>query len=207
MEKEYTFFQNLRKILKPEVEEIAAYIIFVVLVVSIAGYKALSSGTPDSDTTGVLSLSRSISELITTYTSGSETWARIFLFGFWFIIGVIVYSLLWAITTLIVDIKNDVRITMTFVHPSSFARSHYLASTIGRTILRWSIAGVGLLYAFFWVIVIVPASITVTENVFSNPWSFSSVTTLLFIAAAVMITLHIATIILKTLLNRTSYRA
>lgn len=206
MEKEYSFFQDLRRILKFEVEEVAAYIILVVLVLSIATYGALSQSALAEGTTGALSLVTSTTGLISAYMSGNELWARLFLFGFWFLIGAVIYTLLWAVVTLIVNIRNDIHISMTFVHPSSFARSEYLASTVGRTILRWSLMGGGLVYVLFWVIVIVPASIQVSENVLSNPTTPGSVWSLLFVLVTMFITLHIATIIFKIISGRSSAR-
>lgn len=204
MNKEHNFFRALKRIIRPEIEEIAAYIVFIVLVLSIAFYRTLESGATNLSTVNISAFFAKIVDFVSLYMEGNELWGRVFLFGFWFLVGGIVYVLLWTLATIIIDFKNDVKASTIFMHPESFSRANYLASTLARQIARVAILGIALSYSLFWLAVIVPSSVFVAQSALSGPISVSGYFNFAAVAGEVFITVHIATILYKLAFARHS---
>ncbi len=53
-------------------------------------------------------------------------------FGLWIVIGAIVISLLTAAVTVIINLRNDISLSLFFVHPASFHQKSFWASTLFR---------------------------------------------------------------------------
>lgn len=194
------------RFIRPELDEIVLYVATAIIIFGVAIYQLAVNGQIGSDTTDITASLHNAISATGTYISQGSGWASFFLFGFWFIIGGIAYTLVWAITTIIIDIRNDLRVSETFIHPRSFHKSDFWVSIISRTLVR-AFSGIALLfYSVFWLWVFAPVSVTTTERFINNPGSFSSVVNFLLAIVGVIITLHIAAILVRlTLLRPTGH--
>ncbi len=66
----------------------------------------------------------------------------------WMIIGLIVFSLSWALIVILMDIRNDFVVSEYFVHPNSFHKSNYWFAVMSRAILTVTVYAVIFLYVF-----------------------------------------------------------
>lgn len=86
----------------------------------------------------------------------------------WFAVGAILYILVWAAVVFFVDGYNDIVIANRFIHPTSFHKANYFASTASRFICR-VIAGLFFLCLLvFFIIPIIPKVFYYSKASFSN---------------------------------------
>jgi hypothetical protein len=189
---------------RPQVEEVIAYVVVLVIIGGIATYQLAVNGQIGSDS---LDITASLHNAITTttqYMSQGSGWAKFFLFGFWFIVGGIVYAIAWAIITIVVDIRNDIRISSTFIHPRSFHQSDFWLSVVARTLLR-AVSGIALLfYAVFWLWVFGPVWVNVDQRLVNDLGNTKNLINFGLSIVGVVLTLHIATILMRLALLRPS---
>lgn len=56
----------------------------------------------------------------------------------WFLVGAVIYILLWAAIVIIIDGYNNILVSTAFIHPKSFHQSDYWAAIAGRALIRAS---------------------------------------------------------------------
>lgn len=204
MEQKDSLLSTLWHFLRPGVEETIAYVATMVIIGGIATYQLAINGQIGSDSLDITASLNNAVSLTTQYMSQGSGWAKFFLFGFWFIVGGITYAIAWAAITITVDLKNDIRVSSTFIHPRSFHQSDFWLSIIARTILR-AVSGIALLfYIVFWLWVFGPVWVNIDEKLINNPGGSGNLLDFGLSIIGITLTLHIATILLRLTLLRPS---
>jgi hypothetical protein len=54
---------------------------------------------------------------------------------FWALVGLTLYSLLWALFVVLIDLRNDIVVSEHFLHPRSFHKSDFWLASISRRII------------------------------------------------------------------------
>jgi hypothetical protein len=54
---------------------------------------------------------------------------------FWGLVGLILYSLLWSLFVMFMDISSDIVVSQYFVHPRSFHKSNFLLAALSRRVI------------------------------------------------------------------------
>lgn len=194
----------LWRFLRPEIDELVLYSTAAILIVGVAMYQLAVNGDIGTDSTDIISSFSNAISSTSLYLSRGTGWASFFLFGFWFIIGGIIYTLVWAISTIVIDIRNDLRISESFVHPRSFHKSDFWASIIARTAVR-AIASIALIfYVVFWLWVFAPVAVSAAIRFFNNARSFSNILDMVLSLIGIIITLHIVTVLIRLAMLRPS---
>lgn len=202
---EHRTIRTLWRFIRPEIEEIIAYILATITLFSLAFYHVAIQGKIGADSRDLISTLSDSREAFLSFLSQDDSWGRFFLFGLWFIIGTVVYIIAWAIITLIHDINRDIRVSSSFVHPKSFHQSNYWFAILMRGLLRLT-SGIALVfYGVFWIVALAPAWIHTFELVMTTGLTLSSGTEMLLSIVSLVITLHIAFILLRIMLLRAHY--
>lgn len=197
MEEKGGLLSTLWRFIRPGAEETIAYVAAMVIIGGIATYQLALNGQIGSDSLDITSSLHNALTITTQYMSQGSGWAKFFLFGFWFIIGGITYAIAWAALTITIDIRNDIRISSTFIHPRSFHQSDYWASIIARTVLR-AVSGIALLfYTVFWLWVFGPVWVNSNVKLINDPGSTQNIIGFIVSIFGIAFTLHIATILLR----------
>lgn len=197
--------RTLWRFVRPELEELAVYIVAIMALFSVAFYQVAVRGIIGADTQGLISTLGDAKHTFLQFLSQDESWGKFFLFGVWFIIGTVVYIIAWSIITIVVDVNRDIKVSSSFVHPNSFHQSNYWLAIIVRWLLR-AMSGVALVfYGVFWIIGLAPVWIDSFANVLTGGMGIHSLTELLLALLSIAVTLHIAAILLRIMLLRADY--
>lgn len=188
--------------LRPELEEITVYIVVIVSLLGFALYQVLNQTDNLSSASDLAPLFSSALDATQSYINNSESWARFFLFGFWFIVGGVAYALVWSAVTLYIDLHNDIEVSESFMHPRSFSKSDYWLSIGARVLLRGVAAITLVVYAIYWLWVLAPVSVQNMANALLQPFSASSILSIVGTCAVLLITVHIGSILLRLTLLR-----
>lgn len=202
MHYEGNLFRALWRFLRPETDEVTVYIIIAFIFVGYAAYRLAGSGTLGLESQDLLNAARdTISHTSSIFSTGSG-WARFFLFGFWFIIGTLAYFLIWFVTNIVIDIRNDIAISVAFIHPRSFHQSNYWTAVAIRSTLR-TLAGIAFVfYGAYWARFLAPFSLHLIEEALAGT---SLLKTCLYVPSFLLVTwlsLHVATLLVRIALLR-----
>lgn len=196
---------TLWRFLRPEPEELIAFILAIISMFGIAFYHVAVQGTIGADSQSLITTLSNSRETFLAFLSQDDSWGRFFLFGVWFIIGTIVYIISWAVITLIADINRDITVSSSFVHPQSFHQSNYWFAIVMRAILRTA-SGIALVfYGVFWIVGLAPVWIDSFEVILMNGLSLDKGIEALIALVSIVVTLHIAFILLRVMLLRAHY--
>lgn len=202
MHYEGNLLRALWRFLRPEVDEFTVYIIISFIFVGFASYRLASNGSLGMESQDLLNAARiTIAQTGAIFSSGSG-WARFFLFGFWFIIGTLAYSLIWFVTNVCIDIRNDIAISVAFIHPRSFHQSNYWSAVAIRSILRVLAGLTFIFYCAFWARFLAPLSLHVIEGALAGS---SLLKTCLYVPSFLLLTwvsLHVAALLIRVALLR-----
>lgn len=191
-----TILHGFWRLIKPQLDELTAYVGYMIVLMTVSAYQLASHGGIGSDTQGVLSSISAAVHNATAFMSQNDLSARVLLFGFWFIVGTLLYLIAWFIINLLIDAYNDVVISTAFMHPRSFHQSGYWTSVAGRLIVQIS-AGITLLfYSAFFLIAFTPAWVHSFRSLFSNP-TLPQIESAAIAAVSVMVMIHIGVIIFR----------
>lgn len=196
---------TLWRFIRPEPEELVAYLLIIFVMLGIAGYHVAFQGQIGSDSQDLIASFSTAKESLFNFFNATDGWGRFFLFGFWFFIGTFTYIIAWSIITMIVDISNDIKVSSSFVHPKSFHQSDYWVSIMSRVILR-SAAGITLVfYGVFWIVGFAPVWMDSFQALFARGTSDGHIVDFITALLGVALTLHIAAILLRLMLLRAHY--
>lgn len=199
-----TFWYTLWRFVRPEIEELIIYTLVILSFIGTAYYqtivKNVTGGSEDVSMAFAL-----IQEQFTFLTEGDDTVAKFFTFGLWFIIGTAVYILVWFLITFSSGAFHDVEVSKSFVHPSSFKRSDYWLSIMGRVVLRGAAAFSLLFYVSLWCALIAPVWLASFKEPFITGFSLETIIDFSLALVGVALSLHIAAILLRLVLLRSSY--
>lgn len=202
---EHSTFRTLWRFVRPEIEELIAYIVAIITLFGIAFYHVGIQGEIGADSRDLIGSLSESREGFLSFLSQDDSWGRFFLFGLWFIIGTVVYIIAWSIITVIHDINRDITVSSSFVHPKSFHQSNYWFAILMRGLLRFT-SGVALVfYGVFWVVVLAPVWIGSFETAMTAGLSVNTFLEILAAMLGIVITLHIAFILLRIMLLRAHY--
>lgn len=152
-----TITRELWRFLRIEPEEAVLFSVIMTGLVAIAAYQVFITDQVAHQAQDVTVTLMTARDTIYSFFNSEDKWGRIFLFGFWSIIGAVVYAIAWGITTVTLNFKRDFEVSASFTHPKSFHNSDYWAAILGRAALRTS-AAVGLLfYCIFWLVAFAPS--------------------------------------------------
>lgn len=134
----------LWRLLRPIPEEIAILVAVVAVTFAVATYQLTIGGSIDPESReAVTTLGGLVRDAIATF-DGASIAAKLLLFGFWFMVGTILYFIVWFGISLVIDIYNDIVISAAFMHPRSFHQSQYWTAIAGRAAVR-GLSGLGLI--------------------------------------------------------------
>lgn len=196
---------TLWRFIRPEAEELVAYLFVIFVMLGIAGYHVAIQGQIGSDSQDLISSFSSVKESLFDFFNATDGWGRFFLFGFWFFIGTVTYVTAWSTITMIVDLSNDIQVSSSFVHPKSFHKSDYWLSILSRIILRVSVGITLVFYGVFWIVGFAPVWLHSFQALFSRGVSTGHITDFVTALIGVALTLHIAAILLRLMLLRAHY--
>lgn len=148
------------------------------------------------------SLISSVTDRILEYIDQFDAVADIVLFMFWAAFGSALYALLWALSSLIIELYKDVSFGFSFIHPQEFNRSQHWTATASTTLAR--IASAIMLISFFgyWFAQLVPGlSDTVSRSM--NDLGTASAIRIFSAVAFCALSLHFMTILTRIFLLRT----
>jgi hypothetical protein len=205
MQQKQSTLATLWRFIRPEPEELVAYLLAIVTMLGLAGYKVAVQGNLGEDSQSLIAALGGAKETLFSFFNTTSAWGRFFLFGFWFLIGTVTYIIAWAIITMLVDLSNDIKVSSSFVHPNSFHRSDYWLSIVSRAVLRASAGGALLFYGIFWLAAFAPVWINTFQTVFAHGLTGSHGTDLAFALIGIAFSLHIAAILLRLMLLRAHY--
>ena len=205
MQPKQSTLANLWRFIRPEPEELVFYLLAIVTMLGLAGYRVAIQGQIGEDSQGLIETFTVGRETLFGFFNSTDSWGRVFLFGLWFIIGTLTYIIAWSAITLLIDISNDLKVSNSFVHPKSFHQSDYWVSILSRAVLRTAAGGALVFYSVFWLAAFAPVWISSFQATFGH--GFNADSTIDFIAALVGIalSLHIAAILLRLTLLRAHY--
>lgn len=193
------------RFVRPELEELIVYVSAIIVLLGIAFYQVAVQGQIGIDSQGVVSMLDASRETFLSFLSQDDSWGRFFLFGVWFIIGTVVYMLAWATITIIADLRRDIKVSSSFVHPQSFHQSNYWHAILLRGTLRLA-SGIALIfYGVFWIVGLAPVWIDTFANLLVAGISFEYVVQALLAVVSIVVTLHIGLILLRVMLLRSEY--
>lgn len=89
----------------------------------------------------------------------------------WALFGLIVYCLIWILTVIFVDARNNIVISEAFIHPDSFHKSNYWSALLMRRVLYFFIMFGSLLFLIFLISVIpvlISSFVFIKDELFDN---------------------------------------
>jgi hypothetical protein len=191
--------RTIWRFIRPGGEEIILYSLIATIIFVLSLYNVANTGGLNVDTQELLQLLRQAANVAVLAVATAIGGNKLLLFGFWFLIGAVVYMLLWFLANIAIDTYNDIVISAVFVHPESFHQSQYWMAIGARFVLR-AAAGIALLiYAFFWVKALLPTweyAFKVTLSKLSFAGVINGVTTFV----SIVLTLHLCTILFRIML-------
>lgn len=196
---------TLWRFIRPEPEELVAYLLIIFVMLGLAGYHVVVQGQIGSDSQDLLASFSSVKESLFSFFNATDGWGRFFLFGFWFFIGTVTYIIAWSVITMLIDISNDIQVSSSFVHPKSFHKSDFWLSIVSRIVLRAS-AGITLIfYGVFWIVGFAPVWLNSFQALFSRGATASHITDFVTALIGVALTLHVGAILLRLMLLKAHY--
>lgn len=196
---------TLWRFIKPEPEELFAYLLAIFIMAGVAGYRVAIQGDIGADSKDLIASFQAAKESLFGFFNQTDGWGRIFLFAFWFVIGTVTYVVAWSVITMMIDLRNDLEVSSSFVHPKSFHQSDYWTAIASRVVLRAS-AGISLLaYGSFWVAGFAPVWTASIQSLFARGVTSERIIDSITALIGVALTLHIAAILLRLTLLRAHY--
>lgn len=117
----------------------------------------------------------------------------------WNIIGAFVFIFVWMIINVVADIKNNLKISSSFVHDQSFHQSDFWGAYVLRLLFKAAIV-IGLVAGTaLWITVYLPTAFTAIRVVLADDAILAQIFGMLGVFVATVITLHLL-VILKRLL-------
>lgn len=201
----HSTLRELWRFLRPESEELIGYTLVILIMLGLALYHVAVQGQGGADSQSLLATMASARDTLFDYFNQDDKWGRFFLFGFWFMIGTVVYILSWALVTFIIDINRDIQVSSSFAHPRSFHSSDFWLAIVTRFVLR-ATAGIALVfYSVFWLTGFAPVWLDSFEALFSGLMSLGHITNALVAFLSIAVTLHIAAVLLRITLLKSHY--
>lgn len=191
--------------LRPEPEELIVYALALSSMIGYALYQVAVNGAIGADSQSLITSLGAIKDSFLAFLSQNDQLGTYFLFALWFLIGSVVYMLVWALVTILVDMSRDIRVAKSFVHPNSFHQSEYWFSVAGRTTIRVAGAIALIIYGVIWGTSFAPIWIQSFETLFAQGWSLPHVTDALMAVVGVGLTLHLGAILLRVTLLKARY--
>lgn len=196
-------WQVIWRFIRPEIEELAIYVMVIISMGILAFYDVLVRKNPDS-TGGVSEALSLVQDKFAFITSGDDVAAKIFTFGTWFVIGTALYALAWFIISFSSGAFKEVAVTRSYIHPRTFDKSNYWASVIGRVVLRTA-AGVSfIIYCSIWISLLAPVWLASYTDSFSS-FSLSALGSLALTMIGIGLSLHVGAVLLRIVLLRSRY--
>lgn len=135
----------------------------------------------------------------TSIVDGSSGLSAFALALFWAALGSLVYVIVWVITSISSDTKQEVAIAIRYKHPRSFSQKKYWSYVIAEKIYYISLIMVLVFYGVFWVNVIMSWVVSRYTNVLTTNFN---VLELVFALIVSVVTIHIWIVIVRLLLHR-----
>lgn len=195
------------RFLRPEVEELVAYVVIIASMLGYALYAVTVRGAIGTDSQDLLFSITNAKQSLLEFMSQSDGLGTFFIFGLWVLIGTIVYLLSWVLITFLIDISRNVEVSSSFVHPRSFHQSDYWLSVVVRASIRVAGAIALIVFASIWATSFAPVWIVSFESLFAQGFSVANITDAVAAVVGVGLTLHIGAILLRTALLRSRYSA
>lgn len=192
----------LWRLIRPGGGEFIAYLMVATGLFLLSMYQAASAGLIGPESKDLITSFNDIVRSALTLTRSDDAWARVFLFGFWFLLGTLAYFLIWFTINLLVDTYNNILISAAFVHPRSFHQSDYWVAVTGRGLVRLSALIAFFFYALFWVLVLAPVWQGNFNTVIISPASTAGIVALATTLIGIAVSLHIGTILLRLVVLR-----
>ena len=191
---------------KPSLYELVAYLVILAALIGIAVYRVAVDGSIGSDSSDVISSIQQTKGTFFAFINQNEGLGRVFLFGFWFLVGTITYIISWSFISSFINFSRNIDVSNRYVHPKLFHQSNYWVAIIGRSLVRVS-AGIALLFFCIFVItILVPNWLVSIQSLFSEGWNMGYVSNFIFTIIMIAVCLHIATILFRYALMRHRYR-
>lgn len=194
--------QALWRLIRPDISEFIAYLLVAAGLFAFSLYQAASAGLIGTESKDLVTSFNEIVRSALVITRDGDTWARVFLFGFWFLLGTFAYFAIWFTINLLVDAYNNILISAAFVHPRSFHQSDYWLAVTGRAIVRLSALIALVFYTLFWVLILAPVWQDNFNAVIVAPASRTGLIALGTTLAGIAVSLHIGTILLRLVVLR-----
>lgn len=205
MDNTHSLARELWRFIKAEPEELIVFAIAIVGLVGVAAYRVFMQGDTQVANQDIASVLTAAKESLTGFFNKDDSWGRVFLFGFWSILGALTYAIVWGITAAMTTIRKDIAVSASFTHPGSFHNSDYWTAIIGRYILRAGSLLALIFYSVFWVIAFAPVWIVAIQGYFSHGISLGALLNIICGTIAIWVSLHIAAILLRLVLLRAHY--
>ena len=205
MQPKQSTLATLWRFIRPESEELVFYLVALLAMLGLAGYRVAVQGQIGQDSQSLIDGLGAAKETLFGFFNMTDSWGRLFLFGFWFLIGTVTYVIAWSLITMLIDISNDIKVSSSFVHPKSFHQSDYWVSILSRVILRVAAGGALLFYGIFWLGVFAPVWVSSFQSTFGHGFTSSHITDFVFGLVGVAFSLHIGAILLRLMLLRAHY--
>lgn len=199
-----TFWNVVWRFIKPELEELTVYILVVLWVAGLAFYQSVVQNV-SSEYHNVSSAFSIIGDKLSFLTDNSDTTAKVFTFGLWFLIGTIVYAIVWFLISFATGAFKDYEVAETFVHPRSFAKSNYWLAVMARVGVQVSAAISLTIYISLMIAGVIPAWLASFRSVFDQGLSVDTSLDFMTALIGLAFSLHIAAILLRLVLLRSKY--
>jgi hypothetical protein len=140
-----TLFQKVTSILRPSLTELlfmGGFIIAMFLFAATTAYLEELAVVAE-----VQNLFSAIAEKIGIFLDTPLVTNIVTIF-FWALIGLIIFSLVWSMLVVLMDVKNDIVVAEYFVHPRSFHKSDFLLAAISRRVILVTAYAIIAVYAY-----------------------------------------------------------
>lgn len=132
MEPKLSFREKLVSLLKPSLPEVVIGISIVVVLLLAGAISAYLEHFPliADLRTNFNALTQDIGEALDT-----QFVTNLVSLFFWALVGLSVYSLLWILFVVIIDLRNDIVVSEYFLHPRSLHKADYWVATLSRRVI------------------------------------------------------------------------
>jgi hypothetical protein len=202
MRDEGNLLRALWRFLRPEADEIIVYIIIAFVFVGYASYRLANTGSLGPESKDLLQAARDVIGQTTAVVSSGSGWARFFLFGFWFMIGTLAYFIVWFVCNIFIDVRNNIAISVAFIHPQSFHQSDYWGSLVLKTVLRCMAAIALIFYGLYWLKIIAPLALRAIESTLISSSILGIIVNATLFLTITWFSLHLATLLVRIALLR-----
>lgn len=195
-------------LLKPSFIEIVVLGILSLVVIIIGAYDQLANWfflVPDVQNEVESAFSERFDEFLILVDEFSFT--AIVVSGLiWSVIGAFAFAVLWVVINVLADLKNNLKVSASFVHPKSFHQSTFWGAYVYRLLFKSSIVILLVAGGALWITKFLPAMFTAIQLIVSDTQVLSRIIGIIAVWIIILASLHMFVVFLRLLLGRSRLR-